>query len=394
MTADARNRPRPPAEPSGPGPLDGLVVLDFSRLFAGPLASMTLADMGADVIKIESPGGDEARQFGPPFLGGEGMNYVALGRGKKSVVLDLKNPDDQLRAQALARTADVVLENFRPGVTERLGIDYETLRRENPELIYCSVTGFDPNGPYRDRPAFDLILQGMAGLMSKQGGDGDPELMVVTVADTFAAALATQGILAALYAKATSGIGQLVEVDLFQAVLYGQSYRMVTGADNVELSAQGDVSPYGAFEAADGWFTLAVATDRTFVRLCEALARPDLATDERFATNPSRVENAEALGADLTTTFGSASVEHWLDALSAAGVPCGPVLDVEDLFVDPHLIETGGIVELEHPTAGPIWSIGTPFSLSRTPLRVGAPAPALGAHTDAVLADLETEDSR
>lgn len=391
MTAAAR--PLPPAEPEGPGPLDGLVVLDFSRLFAGPLASMTLADMGADVVKVESPGGDEARQFGPPFLGGEGMNYVALGRGKRSVVLDLKDPEDQRRAQALARTADIVLENFRPGVTERLGIDYETLRKENPELIYCSVTGFDPAGRYRNRPAFDLILQGMAGVMSKQGGDGDPELMVVTVADTFAAALATQGILAALYARTTSGIGQVVQVDLFQAILYGQSYRMVTAADNVELSAQGDVSPYGAFEAANGWFTLAVATDRTFVRLCEALGRPDLAGDERFATNPTRVDNDQALRADLTSTFAGANVEHWLEVLTIAGVPCGPVLDVEDVFVDPHLVETGGIVELQHPTAGPIWSIGTPFSLSRTPLRVGAPAPALGADTEAVLAAIEAENS-
>lgn len=388
----AHIRPLPPVKHEGPGPLDGLVVLDFSRLFAGPLASMTLADMGADVIKVEAPGGDEARQFGPPFLGGEGMNYVALGRGKRSVVLDLKNPEDQRRAQVLARTADIVLENFRPGVTERLGIDYETLRKENPELIYCSITGFDPDGRYRDRPAFDLILQGMAGVMSKQGGAGDPELMVVTVADTFAASLATQGILAALYVRATSGIGQVVQVDLFQAILYGQSYRMVTGADNVELSAQGDVSPYGAYEAADGWFTLAVATDRTFVRLCEALARPDLVADDRFATNPARVENADALRVDLTNIFASADVEHWLEVLSIAGVPCGPVLDVEDLFVDPHLIETGGIVELQHPTAGPIWSIGTPFSLSRTPLRVGAAAPALGVDTEAVLAEIEPED--
>ncbi len=386
-------RPLPPAVPDGPGALDGIVVLDFSRLFAGPLASMTLADLGADVIKVESPAGDEARQFGPPFLGGEGMNYVALGRGKRSVVLDLKDPADQRRAQELARTADVVLENFRPGVTERLGIDYETLRRENPDLIYCSVTGFDPAGPYRDRPAFDLILQGMAGVMSKQGGEGDPELMVVTIADTFAAALATQGILAALYVRATSGIGQVVQVDLFQAILYGQSYRMVTAAEKVELSAQGDVSPYGAFQAADGWFTLAVATDRTFVRLCDALERPDLAADERFATNPARVENADALAADLTSTFVAAGVDHWLEVLAAAGVPCGPVLDVEDLFVDPHLVETGGIVELEHPTAGPIWSIGTPFSLSRTPLRVGASAPALGAHTEAVLSGITSDEA-
>lgn len=389
MTRDGGGRPRPPVDPGGAGPLEGIVVLDFSRLFAGPLASMTLADLGADVIKVESPGGDEARQFGPPFLGGEGMNYMALGRGKRSVVLDLKDPEDQRRAQALARRADVVLENFRPGVTARLGIDYETLRAENEELIYCSVTGFDPDGPYRDRPAFDLILQGMAGVMAKQGGAGDPELTVVTIADTFAASLATQGILAALYARATTGVGQLVQADLFQAILYSQAYRMVTGADEVELSAQGDVAPYGAYRAADGWFTLAVATDRTFVRLCDALGRPDLAADPRFATNPSRVGHTEVLTAELTDTFATAGADHWLELLAASGVPCGPVLEVEDLFTDPHLTETGGIVELEHPTAGRIWSIGTPFSLSRTPLRVGRAAPSLGEHTEEILSEIE-----
>ncbi len=389
MTGRGGARPRPPVDPGGRGPLDGIVVLDFSRLFAGPLASMTLADMGADVIKVESPGGDEARQFGPPFLGGEGMNYMALGRGKRSVVLDLKDERDQERARVLARRADVVIENFRPGVTDRLGIDYETLRKDHDDLIYCSVTGFDPEGPYRDLPAFDLILQGMSGVMARQGGEGDPQLAVVTIADTFAASLATQGILAALYARATRGIGQLVRADLFQAILYAQAYRMVTAADEVELSAQGDVAPYGAFRAADGWLTLAVATDRTFARLCEALGRTDMAEDERFATNPSRVGHSELLTAELTDVFASRPVDHWLELLAARGVPCGPVLEVEDLFEDPHLAQTGGIVELDHPTAGRIWSIGTPFSLSRTPLRVGAAAPSLGEHTDEVLADVE-----
>ncbi len=391
MTRDGGGRPRRPVTPSAPGPLDGVRVLDFSRLFAGPLASMTLADLGAEVIKVESPGGDEARHFGPPFLGGEGMNYLALGRGKRSVVLDLKDEADQRRAQALAARADVVIENFRPGVTTRLGIDYETLKQGNERLVYCSVTGFDPDGPYRDRPAFDLILQGMSGVMARQGGDGDPQLAVVTIADTFCASLATQGILAALYARATQGIGQLVQVDLFQAILYAQAYRMVTRAEDIELSAQGDVAPYGPFHAADGWFNLAVATDRTFAKLCDALGRPELAADERFATNPARVGHQAELTAELTATFVREPADHWLALLDERGVPCGPILEVEDLFTDPHLTATGGIVELEHPTAGPIWTIGAPFSLSRTPLRIGDPAPRLGEHTDAVLAELGPE---
>lgn len=382
-------RPRPPLDPGAAGPLAGLKVLDFSRLFAGPLASMTLSDLGAEVIKVESPGGDEARHFGPPFLGGEGMNYMALGRGKRSVVLDLKQEHDRERAQRLAAEADVVIENFRPGVTKRLGVDYETLATDNPGLVYCSITGFDPRGPYRDRPAFDLILQGMSGVMARQGGDGPPELLIVTIADTFAASLATQGILAALYARERSGEGQLVEADLFRGILYAQAYRLVTAAERIEISAQGDVAPYGAFEAADGWFTLAVATDRNFVRLCEALERPELSADERFATNPLRVEHLEELNPELTATFSAQPVDHWLELLLERGVPCGPVVAVEDLFTDPHLVETGGIVELEHPSAGTIWSIGTPFTLSKTPLRVGAPAPRLGESTEEVLDEIE-----
>lgn len=386
-----QHRPAPPAEPEGPGALEGIRVLDFSRLFAGPLASMTLADLGADVVKVESPGGDESRHFGPPFLGGEGMNYMALGRGKRSIVLDLKDEADRATAQRLAADADVVIENFRPGVTARLGIDYETLAADNPGLIYCSVTGFDPNGPYRDRPAFDLILQGMAGVMSRQGGEGPPRLLVVTIADTYAAALATQGILAALYARERTGEGQRVEADLFRGILYSQAYRLVTAAEEIELSAWGDVAPYGAFEAADGWFTLAVATDRNFARLAEALGREDLATDPRFATNPDRVGHSAELTDELTGTFAAEPVAHWLELLGERGVPCGPVVEVEDLFTDQHLVETGGIVELEHPSAGTIWSVGAPFNLSKTPLRVGRPAPRLGESTDEILAELDGE---
>ncbi len=385
MTPGEQARPRPPARPEAPGPLDGIVVLDFSRLFAGPLASMVLADLGATVIKVEPPGGDEARLFGPPFLGGEGMNYMALGRGKKSIVLNLKEEEDRRRAAELAADADVVIENFRPGVTERLGIDYETLSAANPELVYCSITGFDPEGRYRDRPAFDLILQGLSGVMSKQGGDGPPELMVITVADTFGASLATQAILAALFHRERTGEGQLVRADLLRAVLYGMAYRMVTAADDIELSAMGDVAPYGPFEAGDGWFNLAVATDRNFVRLCDALGRPELAEDERFRSNPIRVENIEALTEELTATFKERPVEHWLELLAGAGVPVGPVVEVEDVFTDPHLVETGGIVELDHPTAGRIWTMGTPFTMAKTPLRVGETAPALGRDSDEIL---------
>lgn len=364
--------------------LEGLRVLDLTIWRPGPYASQLLAEQGADVLKVEPPGGDPMRSM--PDL------FDILGAGKRSIVLDLKDEADRETTAKLAKDADVVIENFRPGVAAKLGIDYETLSAENPELVYCSVTGFDPNGPYRDRPAFDLILQGMAGVMSRQGGEAGPELLVVTIADTFAASLATQGILAALYERERSGIGQVVQANLFQGCLYAQAYRMVTSAEEIEISAQGDVAPYGAYEAADGWFTLAVATDRNFVRLCRALERPDLAKEERFASNPSRVEHMAALNAELGEEFRAQPAAHWIELLSAQGVPCGPVMDVEDLFSDPHLIETEGIVEMDHPSAGAIWMLGTPFSLSRTPLRIGNVAPALGEHTAEIKASVAGKD--
>ena len=260
----AQARPTKPSA-SAARPLEGIRVVDFSRLFAGPLCTLTLADMGADVIKVESPSGDEARAWGPPFLGGEGMNFMALNSGKRSVVIDLKSPEGREQALALAGTADVVVENFRPGVTTRLAIDEPSLRAQNPGLIYCSITGFGSRGPYRDRPALDLILQGMGGVMHRQGGrDGEPKLVVITIADVYAAALAVQGVLAALYVRERGGPGQLVEVNLFQALMFSQAYRLMTSAHEVELAAWEDAVPYQAFRAADAWFNVAVVTERTW----------------------------------------------------------------------------------------------------------------------------------
>ncbi len=389
--ADAVERPSRPRPPSGPRPLDGIRVIDFSRLFAGPLCTMILADLGADVIKVEAPGGDEARQFGPPFLGGEGMNFMALNRGKRSVVLDLKEDAGREKAKALIRTADVVVENFRPGVTARLEIDEVSARREREDLVYCSITGFGARGPYRDRPALDLVLQGMGGVMHRQGQGAEPQLIVITIADCFAASMAVQAILAALLVREREGRGQLVEVDLFRSLMWSQAYRMMSAAGDVELAAWQDIAPYGAYLASDRWFNVAVVTDRTWVAFCDAIECPELAGDPRFATNPKRVENKDGLDAALADVLSQRTAEEWLDVLEAHGVPSGPILTVEELFTDPHVVASEGIVELDHAVAGPLWTIGVPFTMSGTPLAVGAAAPRLGEHTDEVLEGLAGE---
>jgi len=387
MGADSLH-PMPPASREGTQPLQGIRVLDFSRLFAGPLCTMILSDLGADVVKVEPPTGDEARHFGPPFLGGEGMNFMALNRGKRSIVLDLKTAEGKEVASRLAETADVVVENFRPGVPSRLGIDYDSLKQYRPDLIYCSITGFGSQGPYRDRPALDLILQGMGGIMHRQGRGKEPKLVVVTIADCFAAGLAVQAILAALFVREREGRGQLVEVNLFQSLLFAQAYRIMSPAGQVQLAAWEDVCPYGPFKGADRWFNLAVATDRIWASFCEAVDRPDLLADPRFSTNPERVNHQDELLPVLNEIFATEPADHWLKVLDEAGVPAGPIVSVEDLFSDVHVVQTQGVVELEHPVAGPVWTIGLPFQMSGTPLAVGRAAPRLGEHTAEILAEI------
>lgn len=383
-------KPQPPRrDPAAERPpLEGVRVVDFSRVFAGPLATMTLADLGADVIKVESPVGDEARHFGPPWLGGAGMNFLAINRNKRSVVLDLKHEEGQEAARRLCAEADVVVENFRPGVAARLGIDADGLEELNPGLVYCSIAGFGRRGPHRDRPALDLILQAASGVMFRQGRGGPPSGIVLTIADSFAAQLAVQAVLGALIARGRDGEGQRVEVSLFEAMIAAQNYRMVSGAgENIELPASVDVAPYGAFEAADGWVIIAVVTDRSWRGLCEALALDDLGADERFATNSDRAEHQDEVMAAVATAVRTYEAAELLERLDAAGVPCGPINREEDLFFDQDVLANETLVELEHPAAGTIWQYGLPFSLSRTPLEIRRPAPLLGQHTAEVLAE-------
>ncbi|MCW3001392.1 MAG: hypothetical protein JWQ20_690 [Conexibacter sp.] len=375
---------------AAPGPLEGIRVVDFSRLFAGPLCTMQLADFGADVIKVESPGGDDARHFGPPFLGGEGMNFMALNRGKRSVVLDMKSDHGREAAQRLIADADVVVENFRPGVAERLGIGWEQLRAGNDRLVYCSISGFGPAHELGRRPALDLILQAATGVMTRQATpDGHPQLLCVTIADTYAAAQGVQGILAALLVRERTGQAQRVDVSLLEAILTAQAYRIVCDPQTMELPAFDDTVPYGAFQGGDGrWLAIAVVSAANWSGLCEVLILPELIDDPRFATNPARVEHRETLLGLLQARIAERPAAAWVQALEAAGVPCGPVQDLPDLMADPLLLETGVLTEIEHPVAGRVRTLGTPVRLSGTPSRVGRAAPLLGQHTDEVLAEI------
>ena len=367
-------------------PLDGIRILDFSRLFAGPQATMTLADLGAEVIKVEAPTGDDARRFGPPFLGGEGMNFMALNRGKKSITVDLKTEEGRELVQRLAADVDIVVENFRPGVAERLGIGYETLSMNNPGLIYCSVSGFGDEGENRDRPALDIVLQAMTGVMQRQGQGGAPDLLVITIADTYAAALAVQSILAALIARARDGRGQSVEVTLFEALVAAQSYRIISPSEKTMLPGFDDTVPYQAFQGSDGnWFVIACVSPRNWQDLCLSLGRADLATDSRFESNPARVENRDALIPELVAAFKGKSTSEWLDKLASFGVPVGPVRRVEDVIEDPWCQERQLVVETDHPLAGRLRTMGSALHLSRTPVSVSGRAPVLGEHTREVL---------
>lgn len=374
-------------------PLEGIRVVDFTRLFAGPLCTMTLADLGAEVIKVEAPSGDDARFFGPPFLGGEGMNFMALNRGKRSVVLNLKTESGKRAAKALAGSADVVVENFRPGVAERLGIGFGDLAPSNPGLVYCSISGFGPAVELGRKPALDLILQAVTGVMARQADhDGTPRLLCITVADTYAAAQGVQGILAALFVRERTGSGQRVDVSLLEALLTAQAYRIICDPETLELPAFDDTVPYQAFEARDGrWLAIAVVSAANWRALCTALGDEELAAAPEYATNPLRVENRESLIPRLQEDLLRRDRDEWLGILEAEGVPCAAVSELTDLMRDPAMLATGVLSEIRHPTAGTVRTLGTPLRFSETPARVGAAAPRLGEHTAEVLAELPLE---
>jgi crotonobetainyl-CoA:carnitine CoA-transferase CaiB-like acyl-CoA transferase len=375
------------------GPLAGIKVIELCHVMAGPACGVMLADMGADVIKVEKlPGGDETRRTVPPKIGDEAASFLMMNRNKRGIGVNLKTEDGKRVLRRLLKDADVVTENYRRGVMERMGLGYEELRKENPRLIYCAISGFGRSGPYADRGGFDLIAQGMSGLMSITGeGPGRPPVKVgAPVADITAGILAAMGILAALHARGNSGEGQMVDTSLFEAgiaLTYWQSaMALATGvAPGPMGSAHPLNAPYEAFETSDGWITLGAANDANWSRLVELLEMQELASDPRFAQSSGRIQNRIVLAQALAPEFRKRTSAEWLDILERAKIPAGPVLDVLQMQADPQTIARDMVVETTHSKLGPVKTLGTPVKFSGTPSGVRRGAPVLGEHTREVL---------
>jgi crotonobetainyl-CoA:carnitine CoA-transferase CaiB-like acyl-CoA transferase len=384
------------------GPLTGLKVIDLSHVMAGPTCAMLLADLGADVVKVEKiPGGDDARRMAPPTIAGESAAFLIMNRNKRGIALNLKTEAGRTVLSRLLQGADVLIENYRPGTMERMGFGYEALHASNPRLIYCSISGFGRTGPYANRGGFDLVAQAMSGLMSITGeGPGCPPVKLgAPVTDITAGILACVGILAALHSRASSGQGQMVDTSLFEAGIihtYWQSaIALATGKAPGPMGTGHPLNaPYQAFPVADGWITVGAANQGNWLRLLQALEAPELGDDPRFANNAERMRNLPALNAALTPLFKHRSSAEWLRRLEQAGVPAGPVLDVNQMHADPQTLARKMIVETTHPTAGRVKAIGLPIKFSDTPGGVRRAAPILGQHTREVLRDHGFSDTQ
>lgn len=383
-------------------PLAGVKVADFTRVLTGPFCTMLLADLGAEVIKIESPGGDDTRAWGPPFQtsaeGRESSYFLSVNRGKRSVVLDLKTEAGLRAARAVVAEADVLVENFRPGAMDRLGLGWERLHAEYPRLIYGAISGFGQDGPYKDRAGYDVIAQGMGGLMSYNGEEGRPPVRVgVAVADVFAGSLMTQALLAALYQREKTGVGVRADVNLLEGVIaLGTSQVSRYLAAGEIPSPMGNdhrsIVPYGTYPCGDGFINVAVGNDSLWQRFCKALELPELAADPALATNEGRVARREALNTALLLGMRPFSRAEVMRRLDAAGVPCGPVYDMQDVFADEHVRDQGLAVTVPHKTLGQTTVTAAPWSFGgeRPPVRRGPPA--LGEHTDEVLRELGLDE--
>jgi crotonobetainyl-CoA:carnitine CoA-transferase CaiB-like acyl-CoA transferase len=375
-------------------PLAGYRVLELAHLVAGPVCGLYLADMGADVVKVEAPGaGDASRTAYGAQLGGESAVFLTVNRNKRSVAIDLARPEGRAAFERLVVRADVVLEAYRGGVAERLGIDWARLSVVNPRLIYCSLSAFGPDGPWRDKPGVDMLVQAMGGLMAVMGEpDGAPVLCGAPVLDTIGALMAGQGVLTALLHRERTGEGQRLDVSLLNGTLLAHAARLsiflATGEEPGRWgSGHPYIVPFQAFRALDGWVYVAVWVDRLWAPFCAAIERPALAGDARYATRADRLARRSELDALLATVFEARTVADWMARLEAHDVLCAPVNRYADLPHDPQVQATGMIVEQEHPRGGRFRTLDTPIRFSATPGTIRAPAPALGEHTDAVLAE-------
>jgi crotonobetainyl-CoA:carnitine CoA-transferase CaiB-like acyl-CoA transferase len=376
------------------GPLAGLKVVDLTHVMAGPTCTLMLADMGADVIKVEKlPDGDDTRRQVPPKVGEEAAAYMMMNRNKRGIALDLKKPGGKAALTRLVAGADVFVENFGPGVLERLGFGYAELSDRHPELIYCSLSGFGRTGPYKDRRGFDLVAQAMSGIMTitGPGPDADPCKAGPPLADITCGILAAMGISAAYAHRLKTGQGQWVDTSLYEAALVQTYWQFAIAlATGVAPRAMGSAhplnAPYQAFKCSDGWIVVGGANQTNWVRTVTALGHPELAQDPRFLKGSDRMANLKALEAELSVHFATKPAAHWLAVLDAAGVPCGPVHDMLQAINDPHTIARKMLVEVDHAREGKVKTMGLPVKFSATPGGVRSAAPIYGQHTEEVLA--------
>jgi len=381
------------ANPAPSGPLAGLKVIELAHIMAGPVCGLMLADMGASVVKVEKvPGGDDSRRFVPPALAGESAAFMMVNRNKRSIALDLKTSEGKAVLRRLLADADVLIENYRADTMERLGFGYDILKKHNPGLIYCSLSGFGRSGPYADRGGFDLVAQGMSGLMSITGeGPGRPPVKCgAPITDITAGILAAMGVLAAYAHRLKTGEGQQVDTSLFEAGVvqtYWQSaIALATGVSPGPMdSAHPLNAPYQAFQTADGWITIGAANQANWLRMLDVLDARDLASDPRFGDNPARMENRAALEEALTAHLRRRSSAEWLERFEAAGVPAGPVLSIAEMHADPQTLARDMVVEVEHARAGAVRTLGLPVKFSATPGSVRSGAPLYGEHSRAIL---------
>ena len=375
-----------------PGPLEGVKVLDLTRVLAGPYCAMFLGDLGAEVVKVEQPGiGDDTRGWGPPFAGGESAYFLCVNRNKKSLTVDLKSAQGIDLLRRLAKTADVLIENFRPGTMERLGLGEKELRVSNPRLIYASLSGFGADGPMSDWPGYDLMVQAWGGLMSITGTpEGGPTKVGVAIVDLVAGLMLGKSIAAALYAREKIGVGQKIDTSLLEAevaclINVGSNYLIGGKVPARWGNAHPNIVPYQSFRTADGYLVLGVASEGIWRRFCQAVGKSALADDPRFAKNSDRVENRAALIGILTETFLGRDTDAWLNLLNRAEVPSAPVQTVDQVFGAPQVRHREMLVEVAHPTAGAVPMAGIPVKFSATPASIRLPPPLLGEHTAEVL---------
>ena len=387
-------------------PLDHLRVLDMSRILAGPWCGQTFADLGAEVIKIERPGvGDDTRSWGPPFLKDKDGNetddaayFLSANRGKKSVTVDITTPEGQGLIRNLALECDVLLENYKVGGLKKYSLDYESLSKVNPRLVYCSITGFGQTGPYSPRAGYDFLIQAMGGLMSVTGEaegmpGGGPQKIGVALSDILTGLYTTIGALSALAYRDKTGRGQHVDMALLDVTIaatanQAMNYLVTGNAPAMMGNAHPNIVPYEAYKAADHYIILATGNDGQYQRFCSVAGRPDLATDERFATNRARVGNRAVLGPILNEIIAAKPRAFWLEELERVGVPCGPINNLEQVFNDNHVQARGARQEVEHSVGGSIPTVANPIRFSESPIEYDQPPPLLGQHTDDVLAKM------